>query len=71
MPNTTNDISLDSARLTDLRWDIEAILDPDHDSVETVRGKIAEVVTGSDFVPEDEQAIVALEMYERIVEVEN
>lgn len=64
---TTDDITVDDARLDDLEQDIRVLLS-DARSGGDAKGLIAAIVTDSDFVPEDEQSIVALEMYERIVE---
>lgn len=63
-PKTLNDISMSEPALADLEQDIKALL-TGGEAERKVRHLITEVVTGSDFVPEDEQAAVALEMYTR------
>lgn len=67
MTKTTDDITVSNARLDDLEQDLRVLLS-DARSGGDAKGLIAEVVTDSDFIPQDEQSIVALEMYERIVE---
>lgn len=66
-PKQANDTTVDSARLDEMEQYINDLL-ADPRSGGDAKRVIAQVVTGSDFVPADERSTVALEMYERIVE---
>jgi len=67
MTNTTKYITVSNARLDDLEQDLRVLIS-DSQSDDGPRSLIGQVVEDSDFIPQDEQIIVTLEMCVRILQ---